>query len=306
MVFAALTLALALVVDRLFGDPRTPLHPVALFGRFVGWWGRPGRYPVRLQRGAGVVLWAVSACLFAAPFYFVEHHAPPLLLLVLAPFLLKAVFAWRSLEEHAASVEAALAGGGLDAGRTAAGMLVSRDTSALSAEEIRSAAYESVAENLSDSIVAPLFWFAVFAPFGLGLTAAALYRSVNCMDAMLGYTDERIRLGWCAARADDLVKLRPARLAALVGLLYFGVQGRFAPAWQALRADRKKRPGYNGGWPMAVVAGGVGVRFCKRGIYAIGPGERSLAEGGNDIIASVRGITLIFAVSAIIALFLLA
>jgi len=304
MVFAALTLSLALVIDRLWGDPHTPLHPVALFGRFVGWWGRPGRYPVRIQRAVGVFFWAVSACLFAAPFYAVEHYAPAILLVVLAPFLLKAVFAWRSLEEHAASVEAALAGGGLDEGRRTAGMLVSRDTSALSAEEIRSAAYESVAENLSDSIVAPLFWFAVFAPFGLGLTAAAFYRSVNCMDAMLGYTDDRIRLGWCAARADDLANLVPARLTGLIGLVYFGAKGRFAPALQALRADRKKRPGYNGGWPMAVVAGGVGVRFCKRGVYAIGPGDRSLEDGGDDIIASVRGITLIFAVSAIIALFL--
>lgn len=306
MVFAALTLVLALVIDRLVGDPHTPLHPVALFGRFVGWWGRPDLYPVRLQAAAGALLWAVSACLFAAPFYLVERYAPPLALLVLAPFLLKAVFAWRSLEEHAASVEAALADGGLDGGRRAAGMLVSRDTSALSAEEIRSAAYESVAENLSDSIVAPLFWFAVFAPLGLGLTAAAFYRSINCMDAMLGYTDERVRLGRCAARADDLANLIPARLTALLGLVYFGAKGRFAPALQTLRTDRKFRPGYNGGWPMAVIAGGVGVRFCKRGVYAIGPGERSLADGGSGIIAAVRGITLIFSAFAVAALFLLA
>ncbi|MDK2973791.1 MAG: adenosylcobinamide-phosphate synthase [Methanofollis sp.] len=306
MVLAALTLALALVIDRLWGDPHTPFHPVSLFGRFVGWWGRPERYPAALQKPIGALLWAISACLFAAPFSVVEHDAPPLLLVVLAPFLLKAVFAWRSLEEHAASVETALAGGGLEEGRRAAGMLVSRDTSDLSAEEIRSAAYESVAENLSDSIVAPLFWFSVFAPFGLGLTAAAFYRAINCMDAMLGYTDDRIRLGWCAARADDLANLVPARLAALFGLIYFSLKGRFAPAWQALLSDRKKRPGYNGGWPMAVIAGGVGVRFCKRGVYAIGPGDRSLEDGGNDIIASVRGITLIFSASAIIALFLLA
>lgn len=304
MVPAALTLGAALALDRIVGDPHTPLHPVALFGRFVGWWGRPSLYPVLFQRAAGVVLWAVSVVLFALPFWLCERFAPALLLLVLSPFLLKATFAWRSLEEHAGAVEAALASGCLDEGRRAAGMLVSRDTRDLSAEEIRSAAYESVAENLSDSVVAPLFWFAVFAPFGLGLTAAAAYRAVNCMDAMLGYTDERARLGWCAARADDIANLLPSRISGCVGLLYFGLKGRFLPAWCSLLSDRHKRPGFNGGWPMSVVAGGTGVRFSKRGVYLIGPGERSLAEGGADIIASVRGITLIFSFFAIIALFL--
>lgn len=304
MVPAALTLGAALALDRIVGDPHTPLHPVALFGRFVGWWGRPSLYPAALQRSAGFVLWAASVALFALPFWFVESFAPALFLLVLSPFLLKATFAWRSLEEHAAAVEAALAAGSLDEGRRAAGMLVSRDTRDLSAEEIRSAAYESVAENLSDSVVAPLFWFAVFAPFGLGLTAAAAYRAINCMDAMLGYTDERARLGWCAARADDLANLLPSRISGCVGLLYFGLLGRFLPAWHCLLSDRHKRSGFNGGWPMSVVAGGTGVRFAKRGVYQIGQGERSLAEGGADIIASVRGITLIFSGFAIIALFL--
>ncbi|WP_067047257.1 adenosylcobinamide-phosphate synthase CbiB [Methanofollis ethanolicus] len=304
MVPAALTLGAALALDRIVGDPHTPFHPVALFGRFVGWWGRPSCYPPALQRAAGVVLWAVSAALFALPFWCVESFAPALLLLVLSPFLLKATFAWRSLEEHVGAVEAALASGSLDEGRRAAGMLVSRDTRTLSAEEIRSAAYESVAENLSDSVIAPLFWFAVFAPFGLGLTAAAVYRAINCMDAMLGYTDERVRLGWCAARADDLANLLPSRVSGCVGLLYFGLKGRLMPAWRCLLEDRHKRPGFNGGWPMSVLAGGAGVRFAKRGVYQIGPGEKSLAAGGADIIGSVRGITLIFSVFAIIALFL--
>ncbi|QYZ79373.1 cobalamin biosynthesis protein CobD [Methanofollis formosanus] len=305
MVPAALTLLFALVLDRCFGDPHTPFHPVALFGRFVGWWGRPTHYPKHLQRVVGVVLWTVSVLLFAFPFWLAESYLPPLVLLVLSPFLLKVTFAWRSLEEHASAVETALSSGGLEEGRRAAGMLVSRDTAALGAEEIRSAAYESVAENLSDSVVAPLFWFVVFTPFGLGLTAAAVYRAVNCMDAMLGYPDERIRLGWWPARADDLANLVPSRLTALVGLVYFGVKGRFAPALQTLQADRRKRPGPNGGWPMGVIAGGTGVRFVKPWIYTIGPGERSLLDGGPEIIGAVRGITLGFCSFAIIALFLL-
>lgn len=305
MVPAVLTLLSALVLDRLVGDPHTPLHPVALFGRFVGWWGQPGRYPASLQRVVGIALWTFSVFLFALPFWMAENYLPSLVLLLVSPFLLKVTFAWRSLEEHAAAVEAAFSCGGLEEGRRAAGMLVSRDTTTLSAEEIRSAAYESVAENLSDSVVAPLFWFIVFAPFGFGLTAAAVYRAINCMDAMLGYPDERVRLGWWAARADDLANLVPSRLTALVGLLYFGVKGRFTPAWQTLRTDRRNRPGPNGGWPMGVIAGGTGVKFVKPGVYTIGSGERRLVDGGQDILKAVQGITLGFCSFGIIALFLL-
>ena len=300
MVAAAVVVAASLLVDRLVGDPQSRYHPVALLGRFIGWWGVPARYPAGLQRIAGVAGAVLTVALFAAPFALVEFAAPWYLYLLLAPFLLKACLAWRALEEHTAAVVRALDDGGIDAGRSAAGMMVSRDTAHLDPEHVLSAAYESMTENLVDSIISPLFYFGLF-----GLVGAAAFRAINTMDAMLGYRDERARIGWLAARADDVANFIPARLTGLVLLAYFAAKGRFAPARAALRRDAKRRPGFNGGIPMAVIAGGVGIRLEKPGVYTIGDPERTLAEGGADIVRTVRAATVIFALAEIAALFLL-
>ncbi|MDI6718651.1 MAG: adenosylcobinamide-phosphate synthase CbiB [Methanomicrobiales archaeon] len=286
---AALTLLLALAVDRALGDPRSPFHPVALVGRFIGWWGRPALWPPSLQRVGGVCAALCTAALFALPFFVFERFAPWYLYLVAAPFLLKFCFAWRSLEEHAEAVRQALARDDA-AARELLARMVSRDTAALSREQILSGAYESASENLVDSIVAPLFYYALF-----GLPGAAFYRAANTMDAMLGYRDERERLGWFPARLDDALNFVPARLGGLVLLLYFGLRGRFAAARGALRRDARKRPGFNGGIPMAIIAGGAGVCFEKPGVYCMGNPERSLFEGGDGVIRAIRAATLISA-----------
>jgi adenosylcobinamide-phosphate synthase len=303
MAAAGLVLAAALGVDRVLGDPPSRYHPVALLGCLVGWWGEPHRWRPETQKAAGVICGIGTACLFALPFLLVDRFAPTLAFLLLAPFLLKLTFSWRALEEHARAVESGLSGD-LAEGRKAVGRMVSRDTGALSREETLSAAYESVSENLVDSIAAPLLFFAVFSFAGLGLTAAALYRAFNTMDAMLGYRDHRARIGWFPARMDDLLTWIPARVTGGILLAWFWAKGRLGPALTALRADARKRPGLNGGIPMAIIAGGTGVRFVKPGIYTMGPGEKSLAEGGKEIIAAIRAATLILAAVLVTALFL--
>jgi adenosylcobinamide-phosphate synthase len=300
---AGLVLAAALGVDRLTGDPQSRYHPVALLGRVIGWWGDPGRWDLRVRRLAGVVCGLGTASLFAFPFLLVDRFAPPLAFLLIAPFLLKLTFSWRALEEHARAVESGLSGD-LAEGRRAVGRMVSRDTGGLSREETLSAAYESVSENLVDSITAPLLFFALFSFAGLGLTAAAFYRAFNTMDAMLGYRDHRARIGWFPARMDDLLTWIPARVTGGILLAWFWAKGRLGQALSALRADARKRPGLNGGIPMAIIAGGTGVRFVKPGIYTMGPGEKSLAEGGKEIIAAIRAATLILAAVLVTALFL--
>lgn len=282
-----IVLPLSLLVDRLTGDPDSRYHPVALLGRFIGWWGRPARFRKSLQLPAGVLMWILTAGIFASPFLLAEIYLPWFLSIFAAPFLLKSCLAWRSLESHALSVIEALPDG-VESGRRKAKFLVSRDTANLTEEQVLSAAYESVTENLVDSIASPLCFYAAF-----GLPGAAVYRAANTMDAMLGYRDERVRLGWFSARADDVLNYIPARVTAGVLLVYFAVLSRFRPAWRCLRQEGRKRPGFNGGLVMAVMAGGTGIRFEKPGVYTIGPGDRTLAEAGPEILSAIRVCTLI-------------
>lgn len=295
----AIVLCAALIVDRLTGDPHSRWHPVALLGSFIGLWGKPAIYPPKLQRIIGVMFWFLTVTIAVLPFFLFSWYSPWYIYLIIAPFLLKCCFAWRSLEEHTLAVAAALKEG-VDAGRERVGMLVSRDTAKLDREHILSAGYESMTENLTDSIISPLCFFAVF-----GLAGAAFYRAVNTMDAMLGYRDERERIGWCSARMDDICNFIPARITVLLLLLWFIPRGTSGDAVRILRRDGHKRPGFNGGIVMAAMAGGTGIRFEKPGIYTIGDGHRTLDDAGPDIFAATRAVTVMFAIIATSALFLL-
>jgi adenosylcobinamide-phosphate synthase len=125
------------------------------------------------------------------------------------------------------------------------------------------------------------------------------------MDAMLGYRDERERLGWCSARMDDILNFVPARLTVLLLLVYFVFKGTFSDAVRVMHRDGHKRPGYNGGIVMATMAGGTGIRFEKPGIYSIGDGDRTFDEAGSDIISTCRVVTIIFTILGCSTLILL-
>lgn len=296
---AVFVLYAALVVDRFIGDPHSRWHPVALLGSFIGWWGRPDFFPRYIQRFTGVALWLLTIAIATLPFLLFTWYVPWYIYLVIAPFLLKLCFAWRSLEEHTLAVTEALREG-VETGREKVSKVVSRDTSNLDRDSIISAGYESMTENLTDSIISPLCFFVFF-----GLPGAAVYRAVNTMDAMLGYRDERERLGWCAARIDDICNFIPARITVILLLLWFIPKGTFSDAVRVMRRDGRKRPGFNGGIVMGVMAGGTGIRFEKPGVYIIGEGKRTLDEAGTDILAATRAVTIMFALIAGSVLFLL-
>jgi adenosylcobinamide-phosphate synthase len=290
MLTTPLVLVLSIGVDRLFGDPHSRYHPVALIGKVIGWWGRPDCFPRYFQRIIGAVGWFFTVFLFSFPFLIFSWYAPWYLMLIAGPFLLKICFALRSLEEHACRVAEATS---LDTRREQVQMLVSRDTTHLTDEQILSAAYESVAENLTDSVIAPLFYFMIF-----GLCGAAFYRAANTMDAMLGYTDDRIRIGWFSARMDDILSYIPARIAGLCLLLYFLYKRRISPALTIFYRDRRLRPGFNGGITMSLIAGGVGVRFEKPGRYCIGDLNYPLRQAGPEVIRAVQSAVGIFVLVA--------
>ncbi|MBU0830030.1 MAG: adenosylcobinamide-phosphate synthase CbiB, partial [Gammaproteobacteria bacterium] len=181
----------------------------------------------------------------------------------LLALLLKPLLAWRMLHDEVMAVEVAL-GQSLPAGRAQLSRLVSRDVSALTAVQVRESAIESLAENLNDSVVAPLFWFAL-----LGLPGAALYRFANTADAMWGYPGMRGGRYWqwagkWAARADDVLSWVPARITAL--LMAAGAKGL---PLRSLARQARKTPSPNSGWPMAAMALALGVRLAKPGVYTL-------------------------------------
>ena len=246
-----MSVILAALIDRWWGEPPAALHPVVWMGRYLGWAGRdlPSRPPA-VAFTLGAVYWLGGAVVVALAYgyaRFLMAMLPVWVAVPLTAMLLKPLFALRMLLDEVSAVEESLAQG-IESGRTRLATIVSRDTASLGAEEIRESSLESLAENLSDSVVAPLFWFAVF-----GLPGAAVYRFANTADAMWGYRGRWEWAGKFAARADDVLNLVPARLTALALLL-----GR-SSRWRHLRAlpsEAARTPSPNSGWPMALASPG--------------------------------------------------
>lgn len=294
--------AVALACDRLFGEPPARGHPVVAMGRYLAWAGRwaapavvaaptatsataaatPARDLPAFGRGA--VAWLLGAAGVLALAIGAQHAAvaylPPWGQALLLGLLLKPMLAWRMLCDEVRAVDAALARS-LPEGQARLVWLVSRDTATLDADLVRQSAIESLAENLNDSLVAPLCWFVV-----AGLPGAVLYRFANTADAMWGYPQARGGRQWAwagcwAARADDALSWLPARITAL---LLLGLAG--ARHLRALPAEARRTPSPNSGWPMAAMALLLGVRLGKPGSYTLCPGARGTepADVGRALI----------------------
>jgi adenosylcobinamide-phosphate synthase len=272
----------AAALDAAVREPPPRVHPVRWAGRYLDVVGPlvPSE-PARRATVAGGVAWlsgAVAATLAAAAIERATRCTPAWLRATVSGVALWPLLSCRLLIDEVAAVERALAAD-LDAGRAAVARIVSRDVSALSSAQVRAAALESLAENLSDSVVAPLAWFAVG-----GLPAAALYRYANTADAMWGYRSRRWQYaGRVAARADDLINLGPARLTAL---LIAGPTVRCG----RLRREARRTPSPNAGWPMAALALRLGVRLDKAGSYALNADRRApLPTDTGAALRLVRG-----------------
>ncbi|MEJ8809869.1 adenosylcobinamide-phosphate synthase CbiB [Variovorax ureilyticus] len=300
------TLWLALAIDRWLGEPPAGGHPVVWMGRYLGWMGdlvapRAGAESTRdfLRFGAGALGWCAGALLVAGVACGVARAAfvlPAWAAALLLGIALKPLLAWRMLRDEVLAVEAAL-GRSLDDGRTQLARLVSRDVRMLSAVEVRESAIESLAENLNDSLVAPLFWFAL-----LGLPGAAVYRFANTADAMWGYRGERGGRDWewagkWAARMDDVLSWIPARITA--ALLLLGSPVRFA----SCRREARRTPSPNGGWPMGAMALRAGVRLSKPGVYVLNaPGREAAASDMAHVVAIASRVVVLAAVCATVAM----
>jgi adenosylcobinamide-phosphate synthase len=261
---------LALGIEAVIGDPVSRWHPVALFGRGVEglmrWAPAQGRMRCISYGGLITVVGVCGAAGLGALVLTALQAINPAAALVGGAVLLKASFSYRQLEDEALRVATELEHDRLVGARSSLRALVSRDTSELSPGLAVSAVIESLAENLSDSFVAPLLFYAV-----LGVPGALAYRAINTLDAMIGYHGRYEYLGRIAARLDDLANLVPSRLTAL---FLIGGAGLARLDWRrafltALR-DHARTESPNAGWPMAAMAGATGVQLEKVGHYRLG------------------------------------
>lgn len=292
--------ALAIVIDRLLGEPPVRWHPVVWMGRWLAWAGdrlAPTADQSTLLSPRRIFWMAALSWCGAAAFVFSVSWliqswvlTQPIWLATLAlGLLLKPLLSWAMLHDEVLSVERELMQS-LQAGQMQLKRLVSRDVETLSAEGVRESAIESLAENLNDSVVAPLFWFVL-----LGLPGAALFRFANTADAMWGYPGARNGRDWqwagkWAARADDVLGWVPARMTALLICMWVGLRG-----WRHLPLEARRTPSPNGGWPMAAMALALGIRLSKPGVYALnadarlpGPSDtlRACAIGSRTVAAA--------------------
>ncbi|WP_394789947.1 adenosylcobinamide-phosphate synthase CbiB [Rhodoferax sp.] len=306
----AAALLLALAVDVWLGEPRARWHPVVWIGNYLGWIGRriapaqAAREPDYKALGLGALAWSAGAATVYVAAWWLQYaflHLPATLAAVLLGLALKPLLAWAMLCSEVQAVEAAL-GESLDAGRQRLSWLVSRNVDVLSAGEVRESAIESLAENLNDSVVAPIFWFVLF-----GLPGAALYRFANTADAMWGYRGVRNGQVWewagkWAAWADDVLSWLPARITAVLLLAVAG-SGR---GWVLLR-EARLTPSPNSGWPMAAMALVLNVRLGKPGVYTLNSGGRvPVAVDTVRAVRYARNTLLALILAALVALVFIA
>jgi adenosylcobinamide-phosphate synthase len=268
---------LAMLIELAVGYPqgltRAIGHPVTWIGRLIGALDRslnsdataPGR-----RRLAGLLALLIVLGVVGLVASIVQHELLRLPLgILIAAILGSTLIAQRSLHRHVADVANALEKNDIEAGRRAVAHIVGRDTAALDEAGVARAAIESLAENFSDGVVAPVLWMAIG-----GLSGAALYKAINTADSMIGNRTPRFQaFGWAAARLDDLVNLPASRLCALFIIAAAALRHNAvaAPAWRAVRRDAWRHRSPNAGYPEAAIAGALGLSLAGPRAYG---GER--------------------------------
>lgn len=253
-----MTLFVALILDAIFGEPKAIWdkypHPAVLMGRIIAAADqRLNHGNQKRLKGSLFVLalvlggWIIGALIAALPDF-------GLLEILVAAILL----AHRSLVDHVGAVADALSQGVPD-GREAVAQIVGRDTAALDQAGVARAAIESAAENFSDGVIAPAFWFLL-----LGLPGIIIYKLINTADSMIGYLTETHReFGWAAARLDDLLNWVPARISGAL----LCIASANPASWAVMRDDAQYHRSPNAGWPEAAMAGGLDIALSGPRMY---------------------------------------
>ena len=266
---------LAVVIDIVFGELPSQIHPVVLMGNIIGYFKNlKDKHSSIDCKFAGALLTFFLIIFFSGIFVFIIsffkfNHT---LLIIISSILLSTTFSIKLLLSSAASVKADL-NLNLNNARISLSYLVSRDTSELSRENVISAVIETLTENITDSVVSPIFY-----TFLLGIIGGIAYRVVNTLDAMIGYKNpDNIHIGWFPAKLDDLLNYIPARFTGfLVVFASMLLKLDWKNAYKIMKRDARNTPSPNSGYPMAAAAGALGIQLKKPGCYQLGDGLKPL------------------------------
>ena len=289
-----LILPISLLIDRILGEPKR-YHPLVAYGAWVD------RIEARLNHGSvktskGIIAWLLAVLPITLLVWLIDTLIGGWWLSILFGWL---SIGWQSLRQHGIWVEQALLNNDIAEARQKISWLVSRDTSQLNPNEISKAGIESILENGSDAIFAPLFWLAIG-----GAPAVVAYRLCNTLDAMWGYRNERFeQFGKFSARVDDLLNIIPARLTAII----YGFAGDFRGAMHAWQAQSGQWYSPNAGVVMAAGAGALNLRLGGNAIYhGTNKTRPTLGNGkdpqGSDLSSALKLIDRSVYIWAIIAL----
>jgi adenosylcobinamide-phosphate synthase len=309
-----LVLVAALCIEAAFGYPqqvyRIMGHPVTWIGSLIGKLDRELNRNDETdaeRKQSGVLALAFIVAVPASIAWFIEDGlASTLTGQLIIALIASTLFASRSLYDHVRDVASALETGGLEAARTAVGRIVGRNPQTLDEHGVARAAIESLAENASDGVTAPVFWFAV-----LGLPGLVAYKAINTADSMIGHrTPRHEAFGWAAARLDDLANLPASRLTGLL----FAVAAWFVPngstenAMRAMRRDARHHRSPNAGWPESAMAGALDLKLNGPKTYGttrvedayMGDGRREVTA--DDIYQALRLASTAWAIMIVLLL----
>ena len=260
-------LVIAIALDLLVGDPHWAPRPIRWIGRLIQC---QDRYflrvvPPRLERLAGLVTVMVTLGLCIGTTLVLFHLVGETLRFFLSCYLIFSLLALAGLDRETLRVIRALEAGDLELARADLARIVGRDTDNLKETEVVRAVTETVAENLNDAVVAPVFYLLL-----AGVPGMVAYKTINTLDSMIGYANERYQsFGWSAARLDDLVNYLPARLTALLVLCAAPLLHLdFRSGWEVMCRDAGRQPSPNAGYPEAAMAGVLGIRLGGPATYA--------------------------------------
>ena len=259
-------LVTAIVIDLLIGEPPSKIHPVVLMGNLIV---NLKKYLIKYNNKlTGILITIIILLVFNILFAFIIKISTInyYLFIIISALLLSTTFAIKSLIYSVDQIGEDL-NISVNKARNSISYLVSRDTTNLTEPEIISAAVETLTENITDSIIAPIIYTYIFGIFG-----AVTYRIINTLDAMVGYkTPDNINIGWFPARFDDLLNYIPARITGImVVFAAFTLRLDWKNSYNIMRRDARKTPSPNSGFPMAAAAGALGIQLRKADYYQLG------------------------------------